>query len=63
MKDLPSWNVVSTINENSLTSCDGTIAKLLLYGDDSLDLETNTLILNASVDFILSSKKFDGPLT
>ena len=35
-------NIVSTINENSLTSCDATIVKLLLYGDKSLDLETNT---------------------
>ena len=45
------------MNENSLTSCDATIVKLLLHGDESLDLETNTLILNASVDFILSSKR------
>ena len=51
-------NNVSTINENSLTSCDATIVKLFLYGD----LETNILILNASVDFILLSKRFDGPL-
>ena len=28
------------------------IVKLLLYVDESLDLETNTLILNASVDLI-----------
>ena len=55
-------NNVSTINKNSLTSCDASIVKLLLNGDESLDLETNTLILNATVDFILSSKRFDGPL-
>ena len=55
-------NIVSTINENSLTSCDTTSVKLLLYGDESLDLETNTLILYASVDFILSSERFDGTL-
>ena len=47
---------------NSLTSCNATIDKLLLYGDESLDLLTNTLILNVFVDFILSSKKFYGPL-
>ena len=29
---------------------------------DSLEIVTNTLILNASVAFILSSKMFDGPL-
>ena len=37
------------------------VIKLFLYGDDSLDLVTSTLILNTSVDFILSSKRFDGP--
>ena len=56
-------NTVSTINENSLTSRDASIVKLLLNGDESLDLETNTLILNATVNFIFSSKRFDGPLT
>ena len=55
-------NIVSTINESSLTSCDVSIVNLLLNGDESLDLETNTLILNATVDFISSSKTFDGPL-
>ena len=54
-------NIVSTINESSLTSCDASIVKLLLNGEESLDLETNTLILNATVDFILSSERFDGP--
>ena len=29
---------------------------------DSLEIVTNTLILNASVAFILSSKMFDGSL-
>ena len=36
--------------------------KLLLYGDNSFDLVANTLVLNLSVDFILSSERFDGPL-
>ena len=51
--------LLNTFNNerNSLTSCDATIVKLFLHGDESLDLETNTLILNASVDFILSSKR------
>ena len=55
-------NIVSTINENNLTSCDATFVKLILYGDESLDLGTNTLILNASVNFILSTERFDDPL-
>ena len=56
-------NIVSTRNKYSLTSSVATIVKLLLCGDESRDLMTNTLILNASVDFILSIKLFDSPLT
>ena len=55
-------NIVSTINKNSLTSFDATIVKHLLYGDESLGLVTNTLTLNASAEFILSSKSFGVPL-
>ena len=43
-----------------MSSCDTSVIKFLLDGDDSLDLVTNALILNASVDFILSGKRFDG---
>ena len=55
-------NIVSKTNESNLTSCDTSVVKILLNGDESLDLETNTLILNATVYFILSSRRFDGPL-
>ena len=55
-------NTVSTINESNLTSCYATTVKTFLYGDESLDLETNTLKSNASVDFIKLSKRFDSPL-
>ena len=41
-------NNVSTININILTSCDASIVKLLFNGDKCLDLETDTLILNAT---------------
>ena len=54
-------NIVSTISKDFLTSCDTTIVKLLLHGNKSRVTLTNTLILNASVDFIFTSKRFDGP--
>ena len=38
-----------------LHSCDTSVIKIFLYGDDLLDLVTNTLILNALADFIQSS--------
>ena len=55
-------NDVSIITKDALPSCETTFVKLLLYRDGSFDLATNTLILNASVEYILSSKRFDGPL-
>ena len=55
-------NNVSRLTNGKSPSSDTSAIKLLLYGDDSLDLVTNTLILNISVDSILSSKRFDGPI-
>ena len=50
----------SGLIKEKLPSGDTSVTRLFLYGDDSLDLVTSTLILNASVDFILSSKRYDG---
>ena len=55
-------NDVSKITKDALLSCENTFVKLLLYGDDSFDSATNPLMLNASVESILSSKRFDGQL-
>ena len=54
--------IVSTIDESGLTSCDTSFVKLFLNGDESLDLETNTPMLNATIGFILSSKRFGSQL-
>ena len=55
-------NDVSRITKDALPSFQTTFFKLLRYGNDSFDSVTNTLILNPSVEYILSSKRFDGPL-
>ena len=55
-------NDVSRITKDALPSCETTFVKLLLYDDDSFESATNTLILNASLEYILSSKIFDDPL-
>ena len=44
-------NNISRLTKDALHSCDTSVIKLLLYGDDSLDLATNSLILNAFIDF------------
>ena len=58
----PLLKNVSWLNKNKLPFCDNLVMKRLLYGDNSFDLVANTLMLNLSVDFILSSERFDGPL-
>ena len=55
-------NHIWRLTKDKLHPCNTLAIKFLLYGDDSLDLITNTLILNTFVDFILSSKRYDGPL-
>ena len=35
---------------------------VLLYGDSSLKNETNTEILNSTMNYILSTKRFDGSI-
>ena len=53
---------VSRLTKDKLPSYGTSVIKVLLSGDDSFHLIQNTLILNASGDFILSSKRSDGPL-
>ena len=38
------------------------ISNLLLYGDDKYNLNMNFKILTVSIDYILSTKRFDGPI-
>ena len=46
MKRITSSEQCFKINQKKLPSCDISIIKLLLYGDDSLDLVTNTLLIS-----------------
>ena len=38
---------------------DSSLTQTLLYGNPSFDIITNSLILNAAIDFILSTKRFE----
>lgn len=55
--------MVSRISQDFLTPCDTAVLKLFLFSDVSLYLTTNTNVLNPSVNLILSSAMFDGPIT
>ena len=54
--------VFKVLMRNILSKDDSNISKVLLYGDHSFNDEKNTSILTASVEYIISTKRFDAPL-
>ena len=53
---------LSTIKNNDcklLENTDTSLTQTLLYGNSSLDINTNSPILNATINFILSAKGFE----
>ena len=52
-------NEITNIDSKILNQADATITKTLLFGNSKYSNEVNLQILNASVDVILTSKRFD----
>ena len=52
-------NTIRNINRRIFNKNDLQINEILLYGDSSLDDKSNTLILNAAIDFLFVTKRFD----
>ena len=50
------------IDNNLLDLCEPVLIRTLLFGSNSFDTDANTNVLNATVEYILSTKRFDGPL-
>ena len=55
-------NELIKIDSCILTLDEKYFTKLLLYGDDRYDRKINKSIILASINFIHSSKRFDGEL-
>ena len=58
-------SLLSTIRDidcKLLEITNSSLTQMLLYGDPSFDIITNSLILNATSDFILSIKRFEESL-
>ena len=55
-------NIIRNIDRNILNKNDLKVTETLLYGDSSLDDTNNTLIMNATMEFLFPSKRFDVPL-
>ena len=61
MKDL--FNNIRSIDENVLSGSDSRISETLLFGISSFEDTKNTPILSTTIDYILSTKRLDVPLT
>ena len=46
-------NIIGSIARNNLTRSDSQVTETLLYGDSNSNNITNTLILNATIDFLI----------
>ena len=53
--------LVNTDN-NLVDLCEPVLIKTLLFGNNLFDSNANTNVLNATIEYILSSKRFDEPL-
>ena len=59
------YTLLSTLNNidsKVFESTDSYLTKTLLFGCTSFDLETNKLLLNATIDYILSTERFNERL-
>ena len=52
---------LSTIDNNLLDLCEPVLIRTLLFGSNSFNTDANTNVLNATVEYILSTKRFDKP--
>ena len=55
-------SIVKNIDSKLLNYNDLRLTQILLFGDKSLDVNSNSSILNATIDFVISSRKFEEPL-
>ena len=55
-------NIVKNIDSELCDYSNLTLIQILFFGDTSLDVNTNSYILSATIDFVISSKRFEEPL-
>ena len=59
LKKLTFLNIIGSIDRKILTRSYSQVTETLLYGDSNSNNITNTLILNATIDFLIATKRFD----
>ena len=59
---LTLFNKLQSINDNILSKDHSNISNVLLFGDHSFNDVKNTSFLTASIEYIISTKRFNVPL-
>ena len=63
IKDAPSWVQLMNDTDSSLINTnDSILTHILLFGKASLDISANTLTLNATMKYIISTSRFQESL-
>ena len=55
-------NKIESINCSILEFSDDVVTKILLFGDNTVSDSSNTLILNSTIDYIISAKRFNDSI-
>ena len=55
-------NKIKSINCSILESSDAAVTKILLFGDNTLSSSSNTIILNSTIEYIISTQRFEGTI-
>ena len=55
-------NKIKNIDSKILEMEDNCVTRILLFGENSYNVPVNASILSATIEFLISSKRFEGPL-
>ena len=60
MKERPYWT--KSKHCGILEFSDAVVTKIILFGDNTLSASSNTVILNLTIDYTISTKRFDDSI-
>ena len=58
-KSLTLLSIIGNIDNNLLDLCNPALIKILLFGSNSFDANANTNVLNGTIEYVLSTNKFE----
>ena len=58
-KSLNLLSIIGNIDNNLLDLCNPVLIKILLFGSNAFDANANTNVLNATIEYVLSTNKFE----